>query len=246
PDGFTAELGVSPSRPRQLPMPKSTEVAQIMQSWAKLTLGLRMLTLIDISGSMLEPVGRGVTRMEAIAQVAQGGLAMMSNDTEMGQWQFSTNVQGNRDWKETVAIGPLGERVGSITRRNLILSNLQQMRPIPTGDTGLYDTILAAYKMMSDSYKPEFGNSIVLLTDGKNDDANGPTLKQTMDRLRSMVDPNKPIQVFMIGFGPGVDRNELQQIAEATGGSTAVAQTPQEIQKIFLQMLSLRIQPQRN
>ncbi|WP_262402668.1 hypothetical protein [Actinomadura sp. CNU-125] len=56
-----------------------------------------------------------------------------------------------------------------------------------------------------------------------------------------MRDPNKPIQVNMIGFGPGVDKNELEQIGEATGGGVAVAQTPEDIQKIFLQMLSRRM-----
>jgi hypothetical protein len=57
-----------------------------------------------------------------------------------------------------------------------------------------------------------------------------------------MQDPNKPIQVNMIGFGKGVDRNELEQIAAVTHGNVQVAQTPQEIQKIFLKMLSRRIQ----
>ena len=242
PDGFNAELGVSPSRPRQLPVPKATEVAGVMQAWAKLTLGLRMLTLIDVSGSMLEEVAPGTSRLQAIAQVSQGGLSMMSDDTELGQWFFTTNLDGNKDWKETVSMGPLGQRIGSVTRRQLVLSNLQKMRPVPTGDTGLYDTMLAAYKYMNDSFKPEFGNSILLLTDGKNDDPNGPSLKETLSKLKQMRDPNKPIQVNMIGFGPGVDRNELEQIARATGGATAVAQTPQEISKIFLQMLSRRIQ----
>ncbi|MFI0351295.1 substrate-binding domain-containing protein [Actinomadura sp. 9N407] len=241
PDGFGAKLGVSASRPRQLPAPKAAQVEQVMQSWAKLSLGLRILTLIDVSGSMAESVGPNTNRLQAIAQVSQGGLSMMSNDTELGQWQFSTNMQGKRDWKEAVSIGPLGERVGSITRRNLVLSTLQRMKPKMDGDTGLYDSVLAAYKMMNETYKPEFVNSILLLTDGKNDDANGRTLKQTLTQLKSMKDPNKPIQINMIGFGNGVDRNELEQIAKVTGGGTAVAMTPQEISKIFLQMLSRRI-----
>lgn len=232
---------MSPSRPRQLPVPKDAHVAQVMQAWAQLTLGLRILTLIDVSGSMAEKVGPNLTRLQAIAQVSQGGLAMMSNDTELGQWLFSTNMQGSQDWRESVSIGPLGERVGSITRRNLVLSTLQRMRPKMDGDTGLYDVVLDSYKMMNRTYKPEFVNSILLLTDGKNDDTNGPTLKETLRRLREMQDPNKPIQVNMIGFGDGVDRNELEQIAKATGGSTAVAMTPEEIAKIFLQMLSRRI-----
>ncbi|URM95497.1 substrate-binding and VWA domain-containing protein [Actinomadura madurae] len=242
PSGFTPAAGVSPARPRQLPMPKSADVAKVMQAWSKLSLGLRMLTLIDVSGSMAEKVGPNTNRLQAIAQVSQGGLSMMSNDTELGQWLFSTNMNGGIPYKETVPIGALGDRIGSNTRRGLVLSTLNQMKPKPNGDTGLYRTMLAAYKKMNETYKPEFGNSILLLTDGKNDDDGGPTLEETLKQLKEMQDPNKPIQVNMIGFGKGVDKNELEQIAAATNGNVQVAQTPQEISKIFLKMLSRRIQ----
>ncbi|TDD23623.1 VWA domain-containing protein [Actinomadura sp. KC06] len=242
PNGFDQKAGVSPARPRQLPAPKSAEVAKIMQAWSKLTLGLRMLVLIDVSGSMAEKVGPNVNRLQALAQVSQGGLSMMSDDTELGQWLFSTKMNGDKPYKEMISIGPLSDRIGSTTRRGLFLSTLQQMRPKPDGDTGLYRTMLAAYNGMNKSYKPEFGNSILLLTDGKNDDPGGPSLQTTLNQLKGMQDPNKPIQVNMIGFGPGVDRNELEQIAQVTNGSVQIAMTPAEIQKIFLKMLSRRIQ----
>lgn len=242
PPGFGEAAGVSPARPRQLPAPKSEDVAKVMQAWSKLSLGLRMLTLIDVSGSMAEKVGPNVNRLQAIAQVSQGGLSMMSNDTELGQWLFSTNMNGKTPYKETVPVGALGDRIGSNTRRGLVLSTLNQMKPKPDGDTGLYRTMLAAYKSMNDSYKPEFGNSILLLTDGKNDDPDGPSLQDTLKQLKDMQDPNKPIQVNMIGFGKGVDRGELEQIAEATNGNVQIAMTPGEISKIFLKMLSRRIQ----
>ncbi|WP_433227189.1 substrate-binding domain-containing protein [Actinomadura formosensis] len=242
PTGFTQAAGVSPARPRQLPAPKREDVAKVMQAWAKLSLGLRMVTLVDVSGSMAEKVGPNVDRLQAIAQVSQGGLSMMSNDTELGLWLFSTNMNGDLPYKVAVPIGSLGERIGSNTRRGLVLSALNQMRPKATGDTGLYRTMLAAYKEMNKTYKPEFGNSILLLTDGKNDDDGGPTLAETLKQLKAMQDPNKPIQVNMIGFGKGVDRGELEQIAAATNGNVQVAQTRQEISRIFLKMLSRRIQ----
>ena len=241
PSGFAAKAGVSPARPRQLPAPKSEDVTKVMQAWSKLTLGLRMLTLIDVSGSMAEQVKPGLNRLQAIAQVSQGGLSMLSEDTELGQWLFSTNMNGDTPYKESVPIGPLGERIGSNTRRGLFLSTLNQMQPKPDGDTGLYRTMLAAYKQMDKTYKPEFGNSILLLTDGKNDDAGGPSLKDTLKQLKDMQDPNRPIQVNMIGFGRGVDRGELEQIARVTHGNVQIAMTPDEIKKIFLTMLSRRI-----
>ncbi|WP_026416087.1 substrate-binding domain-containing protein [Actinomadura oligospora] len=242
PSSFSPKLGVNAGRVRQLPAPKSGDVGEVMQAWSKLSLGLRMLTLIDVSGSMVAPVAPNTNRLQAIQQVAQGGLSMMSNDTELGVWLFSTNMgAGGVPYKEAVSVGPLGERIGSSTRRTTILSQFQQMKPKPDGDTGIYRSVLAAYKYMKRTYKPEFGTSIVLLTDGTNDDKNGPTLKETLAKLRSEKDPNKPIQVNMIGFGPDTNPAELKQIAQLTGGDVEVAKTPQEISRIFLAMLSRRI-----
>ncbi|MCP2334682.1 substrate-binding domain-containing protein [Actinomadura rupiterrae] len=242
PPSFGPKLGVEAGRIRQLPPPKTADVGEVMQAWSKLSLGLRMLTLIDVSGSMVQPVAPNTSRMQAIAQVAQGGLSMMSNDTELGVWLFSTNMgRGGVPYKEAVPVGQLGERVGSSTRRTMILSQLQQMKPKPDGDTGIYRTVLAAYKYMKRSYKPEFGQSILLLTDGTNDDKNGPSLSETISKLKAEMDPNKPIQINMIGFGPDTNPAELKQIARLTNGDVEVARTPQEISKIFLAMLSRRI-----
>src|SRR5690606_41569319 len=128
--------------------PKSEAVARIMQAWSKLSLGLGMLTLIDVSGSMLEPVGPNTNRLQAIAQISQGGLSMMSDDTELGQWLFSTNMDGDLPYKEAVPNGPLGERIGATTRRGLVLSSINKMEPKPSGHTGLSATMLAGQKVM--------------------------------------------------------------------------------------------------
>jgi hypothetical protein len=185
--------------------------------------------------------GTKVTRIQATAQVAQGGLSLLPDDTELGLWTFSTELVGPQDWREDVTLGPLGQRIGSATRRQLVLAALAGLRPKPTGNTGLYDSILAAFRRMKNSYKPEMINSLLLLTDGKNDDPHGISLQQLLTTLNKEFDPNRPVQVIMIGFGQGVDRSELDQIARATRGSVHIAHTPAEIQKIFLSAISRRV-----
>jgi hypothetical protein len=242
PATFGPATGVSPRKPRPLPSPSASSVAQVMQAWTKLSLSIRMLSIIDISGSMADKVpGTNVTRMQATAQTAQGGLQLMTDDTELGQWVFSTNLVGKQPWKEIVPIGPLGDRIGSQTRRQVILGGLAKAKPIPTGNTGLYTTILAAYKKLKVTYKPDMINSMLLLTDGKNDDPSGLTLPKLLTALRKQYDPKHPVQVIMIGFGKGVDRNELDKVAQATDGAVYIANTPAEIQKIFLQAMSRRV-----
>ncbi|MFC0038771.1 substrate-binding domain-containing protein [Actinomadura rayongensis] len=241
PTAFSQKYGVTPARPRQLPAPKPADVAQTMQAWSKLSLGIRLLTLTDVSGSMAEPVGGGMNRLQALARVEQGGLSMLPNDTELGVWSFSTHLVGNRDYRELVPIGGLGDRIGSTTRRNMVLTQLNQIRPKPNGDTALYASILAAYKEMNRTYKPEFVNTILLFTDGQNDDPDGPTLQEAVAQLKAMRDPNKPIQVNMIGYGKDVDEASLREIGRITNGTVQLANTPQDIQKIVLKLLARRI-----
>ncbi|HXA60995.1 MAG TPA: hypothetical protein VNW94_17680, partial [Streptosporangiaceae bacterium] len=121
---------------------------------------------------------------------------------------------------------------------------LAKIVPKPNGNTALYRTIVAGYKYMKQTYKPDMMNSILLLTDGMNDEGSpgaGPTLKATLATLAKLSDPQRPIQVIMIGFGKGVDPKELNAIAGVTQGGAYVAYTPQQVQDIFLQAISKRI-----
>ncbi|MCO6007045.1 substrate-binding and VWA domain-containing protein [Actinoallomurus purpureus] len=246
PDGragteFGSASGLSPRIPRALPTPSSGDVTDVMQAWTKLSLRTRMLTLLDVSGSMVQPVGKGVTRMEATAQVAQGGLAILPDDTDLGLWTFSTKLQGSQDYRTEVPIGPLSTRLGSGTRRQAILSALGRVRPKPDGDTGLYDSVLAAFRSMKNSYKPGYYNTVLVLTDGKNDDANGISLSNLLRTLKKENDPNEPVMVLFIGFGPDVDMASMQKIAAETDGAAYQAMKPQEIQRIFLNTVARRI-----
>jgi hypothetical protein len=242
-ENFGSAAGVSPRRPRALPAPRSEDLTTALSAWDKLTLGTRMLSLVDISGSMAEKVpGSNVTRMEGILQVIQGGLSLYPDDTEIGQWLFSTNLNGKKDWLETVPIGPLGERIGSLDRRKQLLASNNRVRPKKNGDTGLNDSVLAAYKSVQKGYEADKYNFVLVFTDGKNDDPGGgisdPKLIAT---LKKMYDPNNPVQIIMIGFGAGVDRAAMDNIAKATNGVSFVAEKPQDVAKFFLEAISRRV-----
>jgi hypothetical protein len=240
-DGFTTASGLSPRIPRALPTPAAGDVTDVMQAWTKLSLRTRMLTLLDVSGSMATPVGKGMTRMQATAQVAQGGLAMLTDETDLGLWTFSTNLNGNLDYREEVPIGPLSTRLGSGTRRQAILSALGRVRPKPDGNTGLYDSVLASVRSLRKTYKPGYYNSVLVLTDGKNDDANGVSLSNLLRTLKQESDPDKPVMVIFIGYGPDVDMASMQKIAVETNGEAYHASKPQDVQRILLETIARRI-----
>jgi hypothetical protein len=246
PDGhpgndFTAKSGLSPRVPRALPSPGTGDVTDVMQAWTKLSLRTRMLTLLDVSGSMAQPVGKGVTRMQATAQVAQGGLAMLPDTTDLGLWTFSTNMNGSLDYRTEVPIGPLSTRLGSGTRRQAILAALGRVRPKPDGNTGLYDSVLASVRSLKKTYKTGYYNSVLVLTDGKNDDDHGISLNNLLTTLKREADPDRPVMVIFIGFGPDVDMAAMQKIAVQTNGEAYHALKPQDVQRILLETIARRI-----
>ncbi|NVI92866.1 substrate-binding domain-containing protein, partial [Actinomadura sp. BRA 177] len=243
PAGFSAKNGLDPRAPEALPAPSAAEVRRTMQSWAQLSLSIRMLSIIDVSGSMDEKVAPGVTRLQATVRTAQGGLPLLPDDSELGQWIFSTELRGKQDWRELVSVGPLGQRLGSATRRQRMLSAFAQIRVKEHGDTGLYDTVMAAFDYMKRTYKPEYVNSILLWTDGRNEDRSGPSLAETLDHIRREYDPERPILINMFGNGDDVDVGELRQIARLTRGDAYVAETPGQVQALFLKALSQRVSP---
>jgi hypothetical protein len=240
-DDFTTKSGLSPRVPRALPSPGTGDVADVMQAWTKLSLRTRMLTLLDVSGSMAQSVGKGVTRMQATAQVAQGGLAMLPDATDLGLWTFSTNLNGSQDYRTEVPIGPLSTRLGSGTRRQAILSALGRVRPKPNGNTGLYDSVLAAVRSLKSTYKTGYYNSVLVLTDGKNDDAHGVSLNNLLTTLKREADPDRPVTVIFIGFGPDVDMSAMQKIAVQSNGEAYQALKPQDVQRILLETIAHRI-----
>ncbi|CNG54771.1 uncharacterized protein containing a von Willebrand factor type A (vWA) domain [Mycobacterium tuberculosis] len=243
PAAFSAANGLSPRAPKAVPEPSTAEVRRTIQSWAQLSLSIRMLSIIDVSGSMDEKIAPGVTRLQATIGTAQDGLSLLPDDSELGQWVFSTKLRGGVDWRELVSVGPLGQRLGSATRRQRMLSAFAQIRVKKHGDTGLYDTVMAAFDYMKRTYKPEYVNSILLWTDGKNEDPGGPTLAETLDHIRREYDPERPVLINMFGNGDDVDVNELRQIARLTRGDAYVAETPGQVQALFLKALSQRVGP---
>ncbi len=124
-----------------------------------------------------------------------------------------------------------------------MLSAFAQIRVKEHGDTGLYDTVMAAFDYMKRTYKPEYVNSILLWTDGRNEDRSGPSLAETLDHIRREYDPERPILINMFGNGDDVDVGELRQIARLTRGDAYVAETPGQVQALFLKALSQRVSP---
>ena len=106
------------------------------------------------------------------------------------------------------------------------------------GDTGLYDTTLAAFRAVKRSYAPGRLNIVVLLTDGINDDPGGGISKQELlSRLKAEQGEQK-VAIITIAFGANADVATLREISQATGGIPYVVRDPRQIIKVFTEVIS--------
>jgi Ca-activated chloride channel family protein len=187
--------------------------------------------VMDVAGSMATPVAPGVTKEQVAVGAARSGLQLFSDSWEVGLWSFSTNMNGDQDYRQLVPIGPL------TAQRDQMDGALAGLSPNPAGGTGLYGTLLAAYKTVQTGWDDNHLNSVVIVTGGKNDSGIG--LSQLIASLKSIQNPDEPVQVLIIGVGPDVSASDLNQITAVTGGAVFLATDPSQIGDIFLRALAL-------
>jgi hypothetical protein len=231
--GFNAGPG-TPAKVAAAPAADPAAIGQMLNTWSAVTQAGRILAVLDVSGSMKTavPTAGNKTREQVTVQAAAGGLGLFGDDWDVGLWTFSTKLNGSIPYRQLMPISPLATQR---TQLNAALSAV-----VPTnGDTGLYDTVLAAYKAVQAGWDPAKVNSVVLMTDGQNDNPGGLTIDELTTQLQKIADPQRKVQVIAIGIGEA-SQAELTKITQVTGGGVFIASDPSKIGDIFLQAIALR------
>lgn len=226
--------------------PDAEITAALAKTWTVIAPQSRILTLIDISGSMEAVVGDGETRIDLTRQAAQTALSVVPGQTAIGLWYFATALDGDADHLDVVPLRPLNEEVrNGVTQKDLLLNETSKLGlDVLEGDTGLHDSLWAAYTYMQERYSPEAISSVLLLTDGINDDSTGGlSEKQVIDRMTKARESGEaPVTVVLIGVGPDVDAEALDRLARAAGGESLVLRDPRELPQVFVDVVASRAQ----
>ncbi|WP_139360359.1 substrate-binding domain-containing protein [Mycobacterium sp. D16Q16] len=212
-----------------------------MRRYAVLALPSRMLAVLDVSGSMRAPAGP-VSRVALLSQAIDNGLPLFPENAQIGLWVFSIDKGGpSQDWRELQPLRTLSEKVGDKTQRQLLLDDGRGLDSLVGGGTGLYDTTLAAFHKVQSTYDPHFINSVVIITDGANEDPNGISLDRLLATLKKEQDPARPVVLITLGITEDADADVLKQISEATpGGASRVARSADEIPNIVTDLIRAR------
>jgi len=206
------------------------KVQEALGLWAAANSPSRTLALFDVTSSMaavMQTSTGGRSRTAVMVEAAQRGLALFTADSRVGMWLFAAQH------REVLPIDNL-----SAERTAVFNQQMAAAVPGPTDVSPLYDTLLAAYRVMRDGYDRTRPNIIVVLTDGGDSNAGGMRLEKFKLDLQQLAEAMKPIRVVLIGVDVGATaKADLQTIADAVGGGFFELKSPEQIQTIFLKAL---------
>ena len=241
PLGAGTGTGVQEAAPQQVALDPAA-VQALLGRLSSLATPSRLLTVMDVSTSMEAPAGDG-TRATLARDAGKSALTLLPDSYSGGVWFFAHRLDGDRDWVELAPLRTFGADAGDgKTQRQLIDEQFDTLPDrLSPGGTGLYDTTLAAVRAARDAYDPDAVNSVVLITDGEDDDDEaGVDLPALLDTLRSEADPDRPVKVIGIALGPDADLDALQQIGDTTGGAAYPCLDPEDLQGVLFDAIRRR------
>ncbi|MGW8330345.1 substrate-binding and VWA domain-containing protein [Streptomyces sp. NPDC055897] len=242
-DPLPAAAGGSPPQPyasAAAEPPSAQELQDALGMWTITVQSARLTTVVDASGSMAAPVpgAGGRSRMDVTKASLLQALSQFTAEDEIGLWDFATRLDGPRDYRRLVPTARLGDpAAGGRTQRDKLSAAFAALQPVPDGATGLFDTTLAAYKEATSTYASGKFNAVVLLTDGANEDPGSISRADLVAQLQKLTDPSRPVPLIAIAVGPQADKDEVRQIARATGGVGYQVTDPADIQAVILQAI---------
>lgn len=209
------------------------QAAGLLSMWATLNTDARMLAVLDVSGSMSAREGSR-TRAQLARAAVLAAQRTMPDTWDVGLWAFSLGLgEGRSDHRALAPVRTLASVSDGTNHREVLTDAVRQLPRLVGGGTGLYDTTLAAYREVASGYSSDRFNTVVLLTDGRNEDPHGRSLPQLLDSLRHERDRTRPVSVVTIGMGREADTAALARIAEVTGGVSYVARDPRDVERIL-------------
>ncbi|WP_380168581.1 VWA domain-containing protein [Jannaschia sp. R86511] len=234
---------VEPSLPLLLE-PDQEALDRLTADLTRLAPPSELLVVVDVSLSMSGEVGDGFTRADVAAEALDRALVDLPDSSRVGLWQFASQLDGEQDHVEVLPVRELGGSVDGRRQRDLLADEVAALpESLVSGGTSLYDTVAAAVASAQEQWDDQAVSTVVVITDGRNEDSTGLDLDGLIDRLTEVGDPERPVGLVLVGFGPDADLAALEQVAATGAGGPAQAvdaRNPNALQTLLVQLLAAR------
>ncbi|MGY0388882.1 VWA domain-containing protein [Nocardioides sp. WG-D5] len=217
----------------------AASVTSAAAAWNARLRPTRTIAVVDVSGSMAWPTGSGATtRLQLTQAAASEAVDLLPGGAAVGLWAFSEKSAGMLDEDHTVLVPT--RQLATKDQRAQLTEAIAGLTARTGGGTALHDTALAAYQAAVAAYDPLASNTVLLFTDGTNDDPDSMDLDELVRQLEAASDPRRPVRVLGIGITADADLGALQAIADATGGAAYVAERPEDVGTVLREALAQR------
>ncbi|WP_400997647.1 substrate-binding domain-containing protein [Agromyces sp. GXQ0307] len=208
-----------------LDFPEPQVVVAMHEAFPDVRKRANVLFLLDVSGSMGDPIETGETKLEAAKQAVELSLDHFSDGDGVGLAAFS-EVDA-----QALAPGEVSAVADIADTRDRFESALATLKPIEW--TPLYEAVDTFAKRQADGWDPDRINAIVLLSDGRNEtEAPSTSAQQMLDTLEELHH-STPVLVFTLAYGADADVKTLQSISSATGAHYYDATDPTEVDEVL-------------
>ncbi|HET8779084.1 MAG TPA: substrate-binding domain-containing protein [Agromyces sp.] len=225
-DPLVAEVGQFRADPSgALAFPPGRVIRAAQESFPDVRKRAQVLFLLDVSGSMEEPIAGGDTKLAAAKDAITQALGHFTPGDNVGLAAFSA-VDMNPITPGLVSpVADIGD-----TRADFLRA-LGALRPIEF--TPLYEAVDEFTRQRAADWDPDRINAIVLLSDGKNEYF-GPSV--TADQMIANLGEHhhhNPVLIFTLAYGADADVATLQSISSATGAHYYDATDPTKVADVL-------------
>lgn len=226
-DAGVAATGHYAQTLQPLPLPKAEALAAIKDSFPEVRKRARALFLLDVSDSMVQE--SGVTKLQRAKDAVRKALDHFGGDDEIGLAAFSHEGDGPLQPGVVTPVAPLKSNKEDLIGK---LNGLQAVEATP-----LFEAVSRFAGDQAKEYKDTFINSIVLLSDGKNDTRHPGDLGGLSEQL-SHQNHSTPVLVFTLAYGPGADVATLREIARSSGAHYYDATDPGRLEEVLGELVT--------
>lgn len=238
PDAMPASAGLA-SEPLQVAAPITpADEAKTLAVWNKVSFVIRTIFLADVSAAMSAPSGIARLDLEHEIVAMTPALKLFPASTQLGFWLIGGAASTTKQpAQQVIPIGGLTADYGLTSRAVQVVGAIERLPLDPKGNLLLYDAIWKAFQVMTQSYLPNDGNSVVVFTagvDGKGDMSPA----ELLTKVKAAFDPNKPVRIIILDFGNKGNFTALQRIGAATGEKAYQVLKPTQAARIFGEAVS--------
>ncbi|CAJ1498020.1 substrate-binding domain-containing protein [[Mycobacterium] kokjensenii] len=215
--GFRVE-GVQPPSSEVTGFPTVSDTLSVGDEATRATLANALTTLpgsaavtLMLDQSMTTDEG-GRSRLSHVIGALDRQIKTLPPTASMGLWTFD-GVEG----RNVVAPGPLDEPLNGRSRAEALTGELNELSSVSGGAVS-FTTLRLVYNQALSDYRAGQNNSILVITAGPHTDRtlDGAGLQEF---IRANTDPERPVAVNVIDFGPDPDQSVWQAVAQLSGGT---------------------------